>query len=105
MHLRDVVAGLADPADAGADRAVRRAPADHQHLRRAGRVVDLERRQRVGDPVDLGLAGADHQVVVGGVVGDVAVALALLEAADAVLEAGRCRGSPTGRASVSSSRR
>ena len=88
VHLGDVVAGLADPADAGADRAVRRAPADDQDLGLAGRVVDHERRQRVGDPVDLRLAGADHQVVVGGVVGDVAVALALLEAADAVLEPG-----------------
>ena len=94
VDLRDVVAGLADAAHAGADRAVRRAPADHQHLRLARRVVDLERRQRVGDPVDLGLAGADHQVVVGRVVGDVAGAVALLEAADAVLEARRAGDGP-----------
>ena len=32
VDLGDVVAGLADPAAAGADRAVRRAPADHQDL-------------------------------------------------------------------------
>ena len=94
VRLRDVVARLADPAYAGADRAVRRSPADHQHLGGARGVVDLERRQRVGDPVHLGLAGADHQVVVGRVVGDVAVAVALLETADAVLEAGRARDRP-----------
>ena len=43
----------------------------------------------------LACAGADHEVVVGRVVGDVAVAVALLQAADAVLEARRCRGPPT----------
>ena len=32
VHLGDVVAGLADPAYAGADRTVGRAPAQHQHL-------------------------------------------------------------------------
>ena len=89
VHLRHVVAGLADAADAGADRAVRRAPADHQHLApRPDGSSTSSGGSDVGDPVDLGLAGPDHQVVVGRVVGDVAVALALLEAADAVLEAG-----------------
>ena len=89
VDLRDVVPGLADAAAGRADRAVRRAPAEHEDLglRRDG-VVDLHRRQRVGDPVDLGLADADHVVVVARVVGDVAVAVALLEATDAVLETG-----------------
>ena len=32
VHLGGAVAGLAHPAYAGADRAVRRAPAQHQHL-------------------------------------------------------------------------
>ena len=45
--------------------------------------------------VDLGLPGADHEVVVGRVVGDVAGAVGLLDAADAVLQARRCPGPPT----------
>ena len=97
VRLRDLVAGLAHAAHACADRAVRRTPAEHEHLGRwpsGPRVVDRERRQRVGDPVDLGLAGADHEVVVARVVGDVAVPVALLEAADAVLEAGRAGDGP-----------
>src|SRR5919205_928772 len=46
VHLRDVVPGTADPAHAGADRAVRRAPPEDEHLRAAGGVVDLQRRER-----------------------------------------------------------
>ena len=44
----------------------------------------------------LACPGAHHEVVVGGVVGDVAVALALLQAADPVLETRPCRARPTG---------
>ena len=91
MGLGDVESGLADPADAGADRAVRRAPAEHQHLGLAWGSSTSSGGQRGGDPSTLACADADHQVVVGRVVGDVAVAVGLLEAADAVLEAG-CAG-------------
>ena len=47
-----------------------RAPAEHQQLGVAGRVVDLEVGHR--DAVDLRLAQPHHQVVVLGLVGDVA---------------------------------
>jgi hypothetical protein len=65
--------------------------------------VDLERGDRLGDAVDLRLAQLGHVVVVVGVVGDVAGAVGLLEAADAVLEPG-VPGMAHGRASVRSSR-
>ena len=60
----------------------------------AVRVVDLGGRQARGDAVDLGLAGAGHEVVVGRVVGDVAGAVGLLQPADAVLQPGRPRDRP-----------
>ena len=60
----------------------------------AVRVLDLGRRQGGGDPVDLGLARAGHEVVVGRVVGDVAGPVGLLQAADAVLHAGRAGDRP-----------
>ena len=91
------VPGACGPArHAGADRAVGRAPAEHQHARRrrSGR-----RPRAAGSssamPSTLAWRGADHEVVVGRVVGDVAGAVGLLDAADAVLEARACRGSPT----------
>jgi hypothetical protein len=46
-----------------------------------------------GDPSTFGRR-ADHEVVVVGVVGDVAGAVGLLDAADAVLEAGRAGHRP-----------
>src|SRR3546814_14888548 len=88
VHLGHVVAGLADAADSGADRAVRRSPAEHEDLCGTRGIVHLERGQRVGDAVDLGLAQPDHLVVVGRIVGDVAVTVPLLQPADAVLAAG-----------------
>ena len=94
VHLRDVVAGRAHTAYAGADRAVRRPPAEDQDLRAPVGVVDLQRRERLRDPLHLRRARADHEVVVGGVVGDVPVAVALLEPADAVLQARRTRDRP-----------
>lgn len=45
-------------------------------------------------PHDLGLAGADHEVVVGRVVGDVARAVLLLDAADTVLKTRRAGHRP-----------
>ena len=95
MRLRDRAApARADPPAGRADRPVRRAPAEHQHLRVAGRVVHLQRRQRPGDAVDLRLPGADHEVVVVRVVGDVAGAVGLLDAADPVLQARRAGHRP-----------
>ena len=89
-----VAARLADPPAGRADRAVRRAPAEHQHPRVAGRVVDLERRESVAMPSILACAQPDHQVVVGRVVGDVAGAVGLLDAADPVLQARRAGDGP-----------
>ena len=47
-----------------------------------------------GDPVDLRLPGADHEVVVGRVVGDVAGPVGLLQPADAVLHPRGARDRP-----------
>src|SRR3546814_16073540 len=88
VHLGHVVAGLADAADSGADRAVRRSPAEHEDLCGTRGIVHLERGQRVGAAVDLVLAQPDHLVVVGRIVGDVAVTVALLEPAVGLFEAG-----------------
>src|SRR3954466_114000 len=49
---------------------------------------------RGGEAVDLGLAGAGHEVVVGRVVGDVAGFVGLLQPADPVLEPGGARHGP-----------
>ena len=57
-------------------------------------MVDCQLGDVRGDSRDLLSADADHEVVVVGVVGDVAGALLLLEAADPVLEAGRPRQRP-----------
>ena len=77
----------------GGDRAVGRAPADEQQL-----AVGIAVRDGVGNVLDHGLdlggAQADHLLVVQGLVVDVAAAVLLLEAADAVLEAGRARDRP-----------
>ena len=96
VGLGDVRAGVADPAGrrprSGRRSSPSRAPG---RLASPRRVVDLERRddrRRCRRPWPG--AGADHEVVVGGVVGDVAVPVGLLEAADAVLEARRAGDRP-----------
>ena len=72
-------------AHAGGDGPEGRAPAEHENLGVARLVVDLERAEVAGNAVDLGLAEADHPLVVDRVVGDVPRTVRLLEAADAVL--------------------
>src|SRR5699024_12687279 len=59
------------PAYPGGDGPVRAAPAQDEDLGVAGRVVDLQGRDVLGDGVDLGLPCAHHQVVVGGRGGEV----------------------------------
>src|SRR5581483_5837719 len=68
-------------------------PTQHHQLR-TFLVVDLGGRDVGGDAGDLGGAQARHALVVDRVVGDVAGAVLLLEAADAVLEAGRAGHGP-----------
>ena len=77
-----------EPLDRAADRAVGGAPAEDQQVAPLG-PVDLEIGDVVGDPGDLGRPERLHPVVVVGVVADVAGDVRLLQAADAVLEAGR----------------
>ena len=78
----------------GGDRSVGRAPPEHQHLGVAVGVLDLERVDGGGDPVDLRGAQPGHEVVVVGVVGDVAGDVGLLDAADAVLQPRGARDGP-----------
>ena len=85
--------GPADASHCSADRAVCRAPAEHERVGTV-RIVDLEQRDVVRDPRHLRRAQARHQVVVLGVVGDGAGDVGLLEPADPVLEAGRARDRP-----------
>src|SRR5262245_11716402 len=77
----------ADAAARGADGPVGRTPAEDEYPRLARGIVDLQRRNARRDSVDLRLARADHEVVVGRVIGDVAVTVCLFDTADAVLEA------------------
>ena len=91
----DPPAALAHAPRAGADRAVARAPAEHQQVR--VRVAVRPRRSGTSMPVHLGRAQLGHPLVVGAVVGDVAGAVGLLQAADAVREAGRARDRPRAR--------
>jgi len=86
------VSGLARGPDGGRDRAVGRAPPEHEHPRGPRRVVDLEVGH--GHSVDLGLAQPRHPVVVVGVVGDVAGDIGLLDAADPVLQPRRAGNRP-----------
>ena len=66
---------LAHPPAAGADRAVGAIPSRCTSTRASPCGSSTSRRDRLRDPVDLGLPGAHHQVVVGRVVGDVARAV------------------------------
>src|SRR5699024_8187227 len=82
------------PAYPGGDGPVRAAPAQHEDLGGAGRVVDLQRRDVLGDGVGLALPCAPHQVVVGGRVGDVTGLGVFFDASDAVFEPGGARDRP-----------
>ena len=68
-------------------------PAEQEELG-AVFVVEIGRRDVFGDAGDLGGANAAHRVVVLGVVADVAGAVFLLEAADAVHQLRRARNRP-----------
>src|SRR5665811_95181 len=94
VGLGDAVSDRTRTTRAGADRPIRRAPTDHQDSRVAVGIVDFDVGNRRRDRVYPGLAGADHEVVVGRIVGDVAGAVGLLQAADAVLESSDAGGSP-----------
>src|SRR6266536_5330345 len=94
MRLGDRVTRAAHATSRGTDRAVRGTPAEREDARFAGRVVDFERRDAAGDAVDLRLPRPHHEVVVVGVVADVAGAVGLLDAADAMLQPGCTRHSP-----------
>ena len=78
----------------GTDRPVGRTPAEHQHARLAVGVVDLQRRDVSRDAVDLRLAGAHHEVVVGRVVGDVAVTVLPSRCRRCGARGPACPGSP-----------
>ena len=93
MRVRDLLPRRTHAPHGGRNRAVRPAPAQHQRLR-AVRVVDLELGDVLRDPGDLLRAQAHHQVVVLGVVADVAGDVLLLQTADAVLEARCARNRP-----------
>src|SRR5690606_15174904 len=92
VGLRDLASGTAHPAYRRGDQTVGGAPAEHEHAGVAVGVVDREGRHL--DAVHLGLAQPDHAVVVVGVVGDVPRDVGLLDAADAVLQAGRTGDRP-----------
>ncbi len=94
VRARDLEAGPADPPDGGADRAVGRAPAEHERPRIPVRVVDLELRDVGRDVRDLLRAQPHHLLVVVGVVRDRARHVFLLEPADPVLQARRARYRP-----------
>ena len=81
------------PLDGRESRAVRAAPAEHEQCAFL-LADDLQVRDVVGDALDLLGAEAHHAVVVLGVVAHVAGDVGLLEAADAVLEAGRAGDGP-----------
>ena len=94
VRVCDVLAVRADAPRGRRDRAVRAAPAEHEQLRLAVGVVDLELRDVGGDSRDLLRAQPRHQVVVLGVVRDVAGPVGLLEPADPVLEPRSSRQRP-----------
>ena len=95
MGLRDLAALATDPPArrrrSGRRSSPSRAPA--RARRRTGRRPPAAGWSRAM-PSTLACADPDHQVVVGRVVGDVAGAVGLLDAADAVLEAGRAGDRP-----------
>src|SRR5437899_12272554 len=94
VRMRDRPAAVACAPAARGDRPVRAAPAEHEHRGVAVGIVDLELRYVARDTGDLLRTQSRHQIVVVGVVRDVAGAVRLLEAADPVLETGRARNGP-----------
>src|SRR5690606_34951252 len=94
VDVRDVEPRGALTADRLLDRAVRRTPADDRELARGVADLDGLLGDVLRDVLDLLRADHRHLVMVVGVVGDVPRAVALLEAADAVLEPRRARLGP-----------
>src|SRR5204862_3928396 len=93
---RDLDAAPLAVLDRRARGAVGGAPADHERLGILG-AVDLDFGDLLGDALDLGRSDAAHELVVLGIVVDAAIDMALLDAADAVLHAGRARDGPVAR--------
>ena len=83
----------AEHSDPGLHRRVGGAPAQHQQVRPVG-IVDLDLGNLVGNVRYLPRPDVGHQLVVGGIVGDVPRHLLLLQAAYAVLEAGHSGDRP-----------
>ncbi len=92
MDVVDVGAALAGAPHRLVDRAVGRSPADHRQL--AARPAQLDLLVRHRDPRHLVAAKLGQVRVGGGRLGDVAGPLRLLDAADAVEQAGRARLHP-----------
>ena len=90
----DVQAALARVGDGAGDRPVGAAPADDGEVGTGGALLAGLLGERVRDVQHLLPARVGHALVVGGVVGDVAAVVVLLDAADAVLEAGRAGPDP-----------
>ena len=90
-----LLTAAADPRDGRPDGARDRAPAEDQHLRVPVRVVDLQRREIGGDPLDLGRAEVRHPLVVLRLVADVPGHVLTLQTADPVDRARPCPARPT----------
>ena len=93
VHVPDLLALGAEPGGGAADRAVGAAPGEEQQVA-GGLAVHDDVGDVLDDVADLLGAGLHHLLVVHAVVGDHARHGVLLEAADAVFEAGRARDRP-----------
>ncbi len=100
MGLGDFDPGASNDLAGSSDGAVRGTPAEHENASIAAGVIHLDIDDGVRDCVDLRLAQAHHAIMVLRVVGDVARAVRLLEAPDAMLETSRSRNSPGARQSL-----
>ena len=87
VRLGDALAGRPESTDPGGDGTPGRSPPDDEQLG-AVLLVELHAGDVGRDAVDLLLAEPHHVLVVVGLVADVAVAVVLLDAADAVLQPG-----------------
>src|ERR687884_1770157 len=85
--------GALQALDRRSDRAVGRTPTEHEHATRL-RAEDFDLRDVLRDAIHFRLAHAHHEVVIVGIVRDVARDVLLLYAADAVFEAGRAGQRP-----------